>query len=270
MLKYSHMKDASQYKITFPYGAVDDAFYGKGGSIGPTHRGEDRAMPKNTPIIINGNTTIGFSGNTGASSAPHLHIGRFVNGQATNPNGRGFTLKAPAKVTGVFEDATNGKYVTINDADGVRWVYLHLNSQTATIGQIIKEEDNDMPRRPIDPATVREHYQNYAGITLPLDSPNLQNRFEDPNDDEFWRGLVPMMNDIRLGQGTAIERLNTELAKRDMQILDLATQLEMKNEALSQSIANATTSIEKAKATAPSATKSNWFVKLVAALSGKK
>jgi len=262
------MKDASQFPVTFGFGAVDDGFYGKGGSIGPTHRGEDRAMPKNTPIIINGNTTIGFSGNTGASSAPHLHIGKFVNGQATHPQGQGFNLKVPAKITGVFEDPTNGKYVTINDADGVRWVYLHLNSQTAYIGQLITEED--MPRRLIPPETVREHYQNYAGINLPADSPNLQNRYEDPNDDEFWRGLVPMMNDIRLGQGTAIERLNTELAKRDMQILDLATQLEMKNEALSQSIANATTSIEKAKATAPSATKSNWFVKLVAALSGKK
>jgi hypothetical protein len=128
------MKQASDYPISFPYGATSAPY---GTAALPYHRGDDRAMPNGTPVIVNG-VQIGLSNNTGFSTGSHLHLGRFQGGKDTNPNGQGFNLKAPVMVTTVASDATNGKYVRLTDGDGVQWVYLHLQSQSVTQGQELK------------------------------------------------------------------------------------------------------------------------------------
>ncbi len=118
-------KTADQYPITTSYGCI------RGYPLNPCkpgyglHRGQDRAMPIGTEVKVNGRS-IGKSGNTGASTGPHLHTGRFINGQHTNPGGGGFNISG-AVVRDTGYNATNGNYVRVNDADGSYWVFLHLS-----------------------------------------------------------------------------------------------------------------------------------------------
>jgi len=55
------------YKVTFPYGATSAPY-----SKSKPHRGNDRACPQGTPIVIQG-VTLGYTGMTGAASGPHCH-----------------------------------------------------------------------------------------------------------------------------------------------------------------------------------------------------
>lgn len=126
---------ASDYPITTDYGQIPG--YPLNGGF---HRGQDRAMPTGTPILVNG-TLIGLSGNTGASTGSHLHIGRWVGGQPTNPQGGGFNV-AGAVVSRTGSDDTNGNFVAVKDADGSEWVYLHLSKILVKAGQPL--EGNDM------------------------------------------------------------------------------------------------------------------------------
>jgi hypothetical protein len=116
---------ASDYSITFPYGATDPPY---GTAANPYHRGDDRYMPDGTPVVVNG-VLIGYSGHSGWVTGSHLHIGRFINGKDTNPQGGGFTVNG-AVVSQVGEDDTNGKFVRLADADGSSWVYLHLSDNS--------------------------------------------------------------------------------------------------------------------------------------------
>lgn len=54
------------------------------------------------------------------------------------------------------------------------------------------KEGNDMPRVPIPPEIVAQHYSNYTEglVSLSPNDPACQNRFEDTTDDEFWYGLA--------------------------------------------------------------------------------
>lgn len=129
------MAQASDYPVTFAYGATDGVYYGPNGSIGPYHRGDDRAMPTGTPVIVNG-VQIGLSGSTGASSGPHLHIGKWTSVDV-NPQGRGFTF-ASATVHSTGFDSTNGNWVKVS-AEGYIWVYLHLSRIDVSAGKVLTQ-----------------------------------------------------------------------------------------------------------------------------------
>lgn len=130
------MKDAKDYDVTFPFGATDGVYYALTRQlssrpdlwIGPGHRGDDRAMPMRTPVPVNGQS-IGLSGDASGRYGPHLHIGKFVDGIADNPFGQGFRLDNP-RVLDVnldpAKDPKNGKWIQLVDAQGIVWVYLHL------------------------------------------------------------------------------------------------------------------------------------------------
>jgi hypothetical protein len=101
------------------------------------HNGIDYGCPVGTPVIVNG-VTIGLSGATGAVTGPHLHVGRWVGGTATDPTVGGGKNVSGAVVYDTGNDSTNGNYVRISDADGSLWVYLHLSKIEATKGQVLK------------------------------------------------------------------------------------------------------------------------------------
>lgn len=131
------MSNVTDYPVTTPYGQVAGYPLNNG-----FHTGIDYGCPNNTPVVVNG-VQIGLSNNTGASTGPHCHVGRYVNGQVTNPGvGGGFSLKAPVRVTTVSSDTTNGKYVRLTDGDGVQWVYLHLGRQDVAQGQTLQGDQN--------------------------------------------------------------------------------------------------------------------------------
>lgn len=154
-------KTAKDYKVTFPYKARDGVYYAekgkrnslppvgdgriatRNGKVGKYHRGEDRAMPTGTPVIVN-NTKIGMSGSTGASSGPHLHIGRFTpTGADSKPQASGgfkfSQYPRRPRVVAKGQDSVNGKYVKIRTFYGYTYVYLHLSSiANISIGQKIK------------------------------------------------------------------------------------------------------------------------------------
>ena len=148
---------ASDYPITTPYGYVPG--YPLNGGF---HRGQDRVMPTGTPVLVNG-VQIGLSGNTGYSTGAHLHVGRFVTGAATDPQGGGFSV-ASASVTGVGYDAENGHYVQVRDGgDGSTWVYLHLNSTSVVAGQRLTKPQEDKDMAAIGYDTANQIHQDLTG-----------------------------------------------------------------------------------------------------------
>ena len=127
------MKQAKDYRVTFGYGAKDGYYYGPEGKIGPYHRGNDRAMHIGTPVKVNG-VTISRSGNTGASSGPHLHTGLWLGGSDKNPTGKEWNITG-AKVYDTGYDSMNGNYVRVIGKDGGIRVYLHNSKILVKAGQ---------------------------------------------------------------------------------------------------------------------------------------
>lgn len=129
------MSDASQFPVTTGYGQIPGYPLNNG-----FHKGEDRAMPRGTPVIVNG-VEIGKSGTTtGPGGGPHLHIGSWVGGQSTPPNGGGFQFGSAVvtEIDPVGVVPLNGRFVRVQ-AEGASWVYLHLDEVSAHVGQVLKE-----------------------------------------------------------------------------------------------------------------------------------
>lgn len=123
--------NVTDYPITTPYGFVPGYPLNNG-----FHQGIDYGCPVGTPVVVNG-VTIGLSGNTGYSSGPHCHVGKWIGGVVQNPLNGGFTFNS-AVVTEIGEDKTNGKYVRVQ-GDNASWVYLHLsNNSLVHIGQVLE------------------------------------------------------------------------------------------------------------------------------------
>lgn len=152
------MKEVSAYPITTPYGIVPG--YPLNGGF---HRGEDRAAPQGTPVIVNG-VTIGLVGTTGASTGSHLHLGKWVNGIVMPPNGQGFTLKNPY-VDSTGYDSVNGNYIRLKDSNGVLWVYLHLSKVNVIKGQVLKEDE--VPARIATKEMIQDMGRSYGWEPTP-------------------------------------------------------------------------------------------------------
>lgn len=72
---------------------------------------------------------------------------------------------------------------------------------------------NDMPRVRIPPELVAQHYANFVNRNdIKSTDPVCQNRFEDTVDDEFWYGLIFMMNDQKKAHEKEIASLKKQLA----------------------------------------------------------
>lgn len=146
---------ASDYPVTFGYLAtttINGQPY--------THRGNDRACPTGTPIVING-TTIGLTGNTGLSTGPHLHIQVGTDPacqQTINPSGHEF-LSGTVTALRTTDTASWGKYVTIKNDSGVYVTYAHLSQVNVTVGQSIRGELMDTD------AKVANQYYTLRGST---------------------------------------------------------------------------------------------------------
>jgi hypothetical protein len=210
------MKDASRYPVTTGYGYVAGYPVNNG-----FHRGEDRAMPVGTAVIVNG-VTIGLSGNTGLSTGPHLHIGKFVGGVVQHPQGGGFSLPN-ASVFDTGEDKTSGKFVRVGSGGAV-WIYAHLSQINVTKGQALTTMSPT--RKPIPPALVAEHIANFTnGNTRPkATEPVCQNRFEDPQSDEFWYGLTFHLKDTIVSKDKQLAEARAEIQKLNARIRELSAQ----------------------------------------------
>lgn len=144
------MKTLKDYPISFPYGSTKPPY-----SKRSPHRGNDRACPVGTPVVIEG-VTIGLTGNTGLSTGPHCH-----DQAGTDPavqktvNPRPYEFKA-GTVTNTRNTDTGdwGKFVTIKV--GSHYItYAHLSSVKVKVGQVIKGED-----MPTD-KNIRDFYKKY-------------------------------------------------------------------------------------------------------------
>lgn len=122
---------AQDYPVTTPYGYVAGYPLHNG-----FHQGIDYGCPVGTPVVVNG-VTIGLSGNTGYTTGPHLHLGKWLGGVVQNPLNGGFSFNS-AVVSEIAEDADNGKFVRVQ-GNGASWVYCHLSvNNLVKVGQILK------------------------------------------------------------------------------------------------------------------------------------
>lgn len=121
--------DASQYSINFPYGATSEPY-----SQAHPHRGDDRAAPEGTPVLVAG-VQIGIVGSTGLSTGPHLHLQEY-QGSPANTRQPQNSFKG-GTVIAATSSSDFGNYVTIQISDGWNDIYAHLSRIDVTVGQVI-------------------------------------------------------------------------------------------------------------------------------------
>lgn len=131
--------EAKDYPVTFPYGATTAPY-----SPAHPHLGEDRKMPKGTPIPVNG-VLVGYAGSTGKSTGDHTHNQRQdKNGKVINPQGGGFEVPKPTVVTETGYKADSiGYYVRYRDGNGFIWSIFHMDKPASVrVGQQLIKGDN--------------------------------------------------------------------------------------------------------------------------------
>lgn len=134
------MKPCNDYPVTFAYKAQDGKYYGPNGSVGLYHRGEDRACPTGSPIIVQG-VTVGLVGATGLASGPHLHFQCMRGSSDTSPVPYRW---AKGKVTTAGWHSQFGNQVRITHADGTVMIYAHLSKINVSVGQILSPTGGNM------------------------------------------------------------------------------------------------------------------------------
>lgn len=163
---------ASDYKISFPYGATSAPY-----SPSHPHRGDDRACPTGTPVVING-VTIGLTGATGFVDGPHLHVQEWHNNyldirKPQNAFKGGIVTNIDPN--GTQGDGSFGKFITVKTADGWSDSYCHLSEIKVKIGQELKavQGGNDM-------------YPNQGDLTNFYNSTGWPGHPPNGNDIAYW------------------------------------------------------------------------------------
>lgn len=137
------MKDLASYPITFSFGVTTDPY-----TPSHPHRGNDRAAPLGTPIIVQG-TTIGFVGMTGFATGPHCHTQEWhtnkLNVRRPQNEFKPGTV-TEVDVNGTTGDGSLGKYVTVRNIDGWSTSYCHMNVVNIKVGQDITQQGGTMDK----------------------------------------------------------------------------------------------------------------------------
>lgn len=201
------MKPLDQYPVSFPFGSTAPPY-----NPSHPHRGNDRAAPIGTPIIVTG-ATIGFVGMTGLATGPHCHTQEW-QGSKLNVRKPQNEFK-PGTVVEVDRDGTSGdrslgKYVTIQNADGWNTSYCHMNVTNAKVGDIIKQGGN-MPY--VDQA-VLDDYEKWKKVGLVF-----ANRREWPAMGGSQGNPDANANQINLVMDDLEKNKEQNLAKQDLQEL---------------------------------------------------
>lgn len=131
---------AQDYKVTFPYGATTAPY-----TPSRPHRGNDRAAPLGTPVVVQG-VTIGLVGATGFATGSHLHTQAGTD-QACQNTFDPTPLEFQAGTVVDFGYGSQwGNYITLKV--GTKYItYCHLSKINVTLGQVIKKENLVKPTR---------------------------------------------------------------------------------------------------------------------------
>jgi murein DD-endopeptidase MepM/ murein hydrolase activator NlpD len=132
---------AKDYKVSFPYGATSAPY-----SKDHPHRGNDRACPTGTPVVING-VTLGLTGATGMVSGPHLHTQEWRGDVATTRKPENEFKAGTVVDTGTRPQW--GKFVTVQ-VNGWNTTYCHLSEIKVRAGQIIGEQQEMVTKHGLD------------------------------------------------------------------------------------------------------------------------
>lgn len=153
-------KTLDKYPVTFGYGAKDGYYYGPRGIVGPYHRGNDRACPVGTPVVV-GNTTIGLTGRSGLVSGPHCHTGAFNANSWTDINPKPYEFK-PGTVIGTGYHSQFGYFVRLR-VSGKDIVYAHLSKIRVKNGQKIGAAATKAPAKVYYKARPGDYLIRIAG-----------------------------------------------------------------------------------------------------------
>jgi hypothetical protein len=151
------MAGAADYPVTFGYKAQDGKYYGPNGSVGFYHRGNDRACPSGTPIVIGG-VTIGQTGATGIVSGPHLHTQACTaNSSYADDFDPGPYEFKPGTVIVAGGHSQFGNRIVIR-VGGADITYAHLSKINVQVGQEVGNVSSS--QTPADETTIKLEFNN--------------------------------------------------------------------------------------------------------------